>query len=69
VLQAAQQLDGHPAGEVVGRSAAHVLPPPEDARRIAAFTERCRARGGWSGTVAVRHRDGHTLTMAVRMCC
>ncbi|MGW5276246.1 SpoIIE family protein phosphatase [Streptomyces sp. NPDC004044] len=65
--QAAQQLVGYSAGEVVGRSAAHVLPPPEDARRASVFAEQCRAQGGWSGTVAVRHRDGHTLTMTLRI--
>jgi PAS domain S-box-containing protein len=65
--QAAEQLVGYSAGEVVGRSAAHVLPPPEDAGRASAFAEQCRAQGGWSGTVAVRHRDGHTLTMTLRV--
>ncbi|MFF4037215.1 PAS domain-containing protein [Streptomyces sp. NPDC001816] len=64
---AAQQLVGYSAGEVVGRSAAHVLPPPEDARRASAFAELCRARGGWSGTAAIRHRDGHTLRMTLRV--
>ncbi|MFE2578718.1 SpoIIE family protein phosphatase [Streptomyces sp. NPDC059378] len=64
---AAQQLVGYSAGEVVGRSAAHVLPPPEDARRASAFAELCRAQGGWSGTAAIRHRDGHTLRMMLRV--
>ncbi|MGY5117569.1 SpoIIE family protein phosphatase [Streptomyces sp. 900105755] len=64
---AAQQLVGYAAGEVVGRSVVQVLQPPEDARRAAAFAERCRARGGWSGTVAIRHRDGRTLRMALRV--
>ncbi|MGW1620826.1 SpoIIE family protein phosphatase [Streptomyces sp. NPDC002172] len=64
---AAQQLVGYSAGEVVGRSAAHVLPPPEDARRALAFAELCRARGGWSGTTAIRHRDGRTLRMTLRV--
>ncbi|MGV9562512.1 SpoIIE family protein phosphatase [Streptomyces sp. NPDC003480] len=65
--QAAQRLVGYSAGEVVGRSAAHVLPPPEDAGRASELAEQCRAQGGWSGTVAVRHRDGHTLTMTLRV--
>ncbi|MET8243794.1 SpoIIE family protein phosphatase [Streptomyces sp. NPDC005202] len=64
---AAQQLVGYSAGEVVGRSAARVLPPPADARRASAFAEQCRARGGWSGTAAIRHRDGHTLRMTLRV--
>ncbi|MFI9804603.1 SpoIIE family protein phosphatase [Streptomyces sp. NPDC052301] len=65
--QAAEQLVGYPAAEVVGRSAAHVLPPPEEARRASLFAEQCRARNGWSGTAAVRHRDGHTLKMSLRV--
>ncbi|MGW1051786.1 SpoIIE family protein phosphatase [Streptomyces sp. NPDC001118] len=65
--QAAQQLVGYSAGEVVGRSAAHVLRPPEEARRASTFAEECRAQGGWSGTVAIRHRDGHTLRMSLRV--
>ncbi|MER5917157.1 SpoIIE family protein phosphatase [Streptomyces sp. NPDC001982] len=65
--QAAEQLVGFSAGDVVGRSATHVLPPPEDAGRASVFAEQCRAQGGWSGTAAVRHRDGHTLTMTLRV--
>ncbi|MFI9614972.1 SpoIIE family protein phosphatase [Streptomyces sp. NPDC052023] len=65
--QAAQQLVGHTAKEIVGRSAALVLPPAEDAVRARAVAEQCRAEGGWSGTVQVRHRDGHTLRMTLRV--
>ncbi|MET7728457.1 SpoIIE family protein phosphatase [Streptomyces mirabilis] len=65
--QAAEQLVGYSAAEVVGRSAAHVLPPPEEARRASASAEQCRAQSGWSGTAAVRHRDGHTLRMTLRV--
>ncbi|WP_331743361.1 SpoIIE family protein phosphatase (plasmid) [Streptomyces sp. NBC_01136] len=65
--QAAQHLVGYSAGEVVGRSAAHVLASPEDALSASAFAERCRAQGGWSGTVTVRHRAGHTLKMTLRV--
>ncbi|MFF4963286.1 SpoIIE family protein phosphatase [Streptomyces sp. NPDC001222] len=65
--QAAEQLVGYSAREVVGRSAAHVLPPPEHAERASVFAEQCRAQGGWSGTVAIRHREGHTLTMTLRV--
>ncbi|MFE4956206.1 PAS domain S-box protein, partial [Streptomyces sp. NPDC056653] len=64
---AARQLVGYTAQEVVGRSAAHVLPPPEDVLRAASYAEQCRAQGGWSGTVAVRHRAGHTLKMTLRL--
>ncbi|MFF3518133.1 SpoIIE family protein phosphatase [Streptomyces sp. NPDC002573] len=65
--QAAQRLVGHSAREVVGRSALQVLPPCEDAPSASAVFEQCRAQGGWSGTVAVRHRDGRTLTMTLRV--
>ncbi|MER5669209.1 SpoIIE family protein phosphatase [Streptomyces mirabilis] len=64
---AAEQLVGYSAGEVVGRSAAHVLPPAEDAPSASAFAEQCRAQNGWSGTVMVRHRDGHAIKMTLRI--
>ncbi|MFD7472195.1 SpoIIE family protein phosphatase [Streptomyces sp. NPDC059837] len=64
---AAEQLVGYSAGEVVGRSAAHVLPPAEDAPSAATFAEQCRAQDGWSGTVMVRHRDGHAIKMTLRI--
>ncbi|MCZ0999242.1 SpoIIE family protein phosphatase [Streptomyces mirabilis] len=64
---AAEQLVGYSAGEVVGRSAAHVLPPAEGAPSASAFAEQCRAQGGWSGTVMVRHRDGHAIKMTLRI--
>ncbi|MEV6994794.1 SpoIIE family protein phosphatase [Streptomyces sp. NPDC093228] len=65
--QDAQRLVGHSAGEMVGRSALQALPRREDALSAAAAFEQCRAQGGWSGTVAVRHRDGRTLTMTLRV--
>ncbi|WP_328513272.1 PAS domain-containing SpoIIE family protein phosphatase/ATP-binding protein [Streptomyces mirabilis] len=64
---AAEQLVGYSAGEVVGRSAAHVLPPAEDAPSASAFAEQCRAQEGWSGAVTVRHRDGHAIKMTLRI--
>lgn len=64
---AAEQLVGYPAGEVVGRSAAHVLPPAKSAPSATAFAEQCRAQDGWSGTVTVRHRDGHAIKMTLRI--
>ncbi|MFF1744488.1 SpoIIE family protein phosphatase [Streptomyces mirabilis] len=64
---AAEQLVGYSAGEVVGQSAAHVLPPAEDALSASAFAEQCRAQDGWSGTVTVRHRDGHAINMTLRI--
>ncbi|MFE2708609.1 SpoIIE family protein phosphatase [Streptomyces mirabilis] len=64
---AAEQLVGYSAAEVVGRSAAHVLPPAESAPSAPAFAEQCRAQDGWSGTVTVRHRDGHAIKMTLRI--
>ncbi|MGW7524515.1 SpoIIE family protein phosphatase [Streptomyces sp. NPDC054783] len=65
--QAAERLVGHPAGDVVGRSAALVLPSSEEAATISAFVEQCRTQKGWSGTTAVRHRDGRILTVSLRI--
>ncbi|MEU8690540.1 SpoIIE family protein phosphatase [Streptomyces sp. NPDC048665] len=65
--QAAQRLVGYSAGEAVGQSAALVLPSFEEPPGVSAFAEQCRAQGGWSGTVAVRHRDGRTLNLSLRL--
>ncbi|MET8805731.1 PAS domain S-box protein [Streptomyces sp. NPDC004546] len=65
--QAARQLVGYSARDVVGRSAAHVLQSCDDATRVTSLAEQCRVQGGWSGTMAVRHRDGHTLTLTLRV--
>ncbi|WP_442811064.1 SpoIIE family protein phosphatase [Streptomyces sp. NBC_01217] len=65
--QAAEQLVGYSAGDVVGRSAALVLPFSEEAPTISAFVEQCRAQNGWSGTTAVRHRDGRVLNVSLRI--
>ncbi len=57
--EGARRLLGHPAAEVVGRPAAELLadggagaPPSSGDRR-------------WDGTLALRHRDGHTLSVWV----
>jgi PAS domain S-box-containing protein len=65
--QAAQQLLGYSAGDVVGRSVALVLPRPGGAPTASAFVGRCRARHGWSGTTAVRHRDGRMINVSLRV--
>ncbi|WNO77413.1 SpoIIE family protein phosphatase [Streptomyces sp. AM8-1-1] len=64
--QAAEHLVGYSAREMVGRSAAHVLESPEDTLRTSAFAEHCQSQDGWSGTVMVRHRDGHAINMTLR---
>ncbi|WP_345060037.1 SpoIIE family protein phosphatase [Streptomyces rameus] len=56
--EGARLLTGHPAGDVVGRPAADLL-----AADVAdgTLTER-------SGTIALRHRDGHRIEVAVTTC-
>ncbi|MGW4516345.1 SpoIIE family protein phosphatase [Streptomyces sp. NPDC004393] len=65
--QAAEQVVGHSAGQVVGRTADLVLPYFVDAPTTAAFVERCRARNGWPGTTEVLHRDGRVLDVSLRI--
>ncbi|MET8780195.1 SpoIIE family protein phosphatase [Streptomyces sp. NPDC004589] len=65
--QAAEQLLGYSAGDVVGRSAALVLPPSEETPTISALMEQCRAHNDWSGTMTVRHRDGRMLDINHRI--
>nr|WP_265737500.1 SpoIIE family protein phosphatase [Actinacidiphila soli] len=64
---AAQRLVGYSAREVVGRPAWFVMPLSRSMWQVQAFVEECRARGGWSGTTAVRHRDGRTLHVGLRI--
>ncbi|MFJ3306505.1 SpoIIE family protein phosphatase [Streptomyces sp. NPDC086549] len=63
----AEALLGHPAPEVVGRSAARLLAAPGDPARVAGVLERCRAGMGWSGRVPVRHRDGSGIDIDLRV--
>ncbi|MGW4518381.1 SpoIIE family protein phosphatase [Streptomyces sp. NPDC004393] len=65
--QAAQHVVGYCAEDVVGQSATLLLPSSEEALEVSAFAEQCRAQGGWSGTAAVRHRDGRTLNLSLRL--
>ncbi|MFF3585501.1 SpoIIE family protein phosphatase [Streptomyces mirabilis] len=65
--QAAQRLVNYSAGEVVGQSIAGLMTSPRYAMQASSFAEQCRAGGGWSGTVAVRHRDGRTLNLSLRI--
>jgi PAS domain S-box-containing protein len=65
--QAAERLVGYSAAEVVGRPAAVMLPSAEDRAKASAFARRCRARGGWSGLAALRHRDGRRLDVSLRV--
>ncbi|WUD79015.1 SpoIIE family protein phosphatase [Streptomyces sp. NBC_00510] len=64
---AAQRLVGYSAREVVGQPVWFVMPLSRSMWQVQAFVEECRVRGGWSGTTAVRHRDGRTLHVGVRI--
>ncbi|MGP4092175.1 SpoIIE family protein phosphatase [Streptomyces sp. KR55] len=65
--QAAERLVGYSAGDMVGRSAALVLPSFGEAPTMSVFVEQCRARNGWSGASAVRHHDGRVLDINLRI--
>ncbi|WAP55684.1 SpoIIE family protein phosphatase [Streptomyces sp. S465] len=59
--EGARQLLGHRAEEVLGRRAAELLAEPT-AGDTAGGAGPCLAEGArWSGTVALRHRDGHRV--------
>ncbi|MER6546105.1 SpoIIE family protein phosphatase [Streptomyces sp. NPDC001250] len=65
--RSAEVLLGHAAPDVVGVSAARLLAMPEDPARLAGVVARCRAGNGWSGQIAVRHRDGRRLDVQLRV--
>jgi PAS domain S-box-containing protein len=65
--RAAQRLCGHPASEVVGRSALEALVAPGDSSKAQELAERCRAEGGWSGLAGICHRSGHRLEVNLRV--
>ncbi|MEU1199855.1 SpoIIE family protein phosphatase [Streptomyces sp. NPDC005813] len=65
--QAAEELVGYGAGDIVGRSAALVVPSFGAAPTTSAFVEQCRAKNGWSGATTVRHRDGRVLDVNLRV--
>ncbi|MEV6532338.1 SpoIIE family protein phosphatase [Streptomyces sp. NPDC051639] len=65
--QAAENLVGYSPRDVVGRSAALVVPPSREVPTMSAYVERCRARDGWTGTTAVRNRDGRILNVSRRV--
>ncbi|MFJ8095166.1 SpoIIE family protein phosphatase [Streptomyces griseofuscus] len=60
--EGARLLMGHPAEAVVGRPATELLAAELPAAALAART------GTRHGTVALRHRDGHRLDLAVTAC-
>ncbi|MGD3110815.1 SpoIIE family protein phosphatase [Streptomyces sp. YGL11-2] len=64
--EGAERLLGHPAADVVGRSVTALL-VPEDAARVTALTEECRAHGGWSGPLTARRKDGGPVGVVVQL--
>ncbi|MFJ7327625.1 SpoIIE family protein phosphatase [Streptomyces cyaneofuscatus] len=63
----AEALLGYAAAEVVGRSAALLLPGAPDTRRTAAIAARSREGSGWSGQIALRGRDDRLIDIDVRV--
>ncbi|MFE5004053.1 SpoIIE family protein phosphatase [Streptomyces sp. NPDC056696] len=63
----AEELLGCPAREVVGGSAARLLAMRGDPARVAGIAERCRGGMGWSGLIPVRHRDGSSIDVDLRV--
>ncbi|WP_369220808.1 SpoIIE family protein phosphatase [Streptomyces sp. R39] len=63
----AQTLLGHPAAAVLGRPAARLLAMRLDPARAAGVAERCRSGMGWSGLVPVRHQDGRSVVVDLRV--
>ncbi|MBW8699096.1 Phosphoserine phosphatase RsbU [Streptomyces sp. MBT84] len=63
--RAAQWLFGYSSAEVVSQPASLLFPPFPSA--TAAFVKQCRARGGWFGRAAVRHRAGHRREVSLRL--
>ncbi|MFE6933486.1 SpoIIE family protein phosphatase [Streptomyces sp. NPDC057699] len=63
----AEALLGHPAKEVCGTPAVELLTTRGD--REAARTGRDRPEAGrsWNGVLALRHRDGHEVRVALRV--
>ncbi|MFI1925891.1 MULTISPECIES: SpoIIE family protein phosphatase [unclassified Streptomyces] len=63
----AEALLDRPASQVVGRSAAELVAMDRDPARVAGVAARCRAGMGWSGVVSLRHRDGRSVDVDLRV--
>ena len=62
----AQALLGYRAREILGRPAASLLTGEADL--ASAMSEPRRTGNGWEGLIAVRHRSGHRVELALRAC-
>ncbi|WP_244217148.1 SpoIIE family protein phosphatase [Streptomyces carpinensis] len=62
-----QALLGYSADEVCGRSAADLLVGQEARKAVRAARERYWAGECWDGVLAMRHRDGHQVQIALRV--
>ncbi|MYX34851.1 MULTISPECIES: SpoIIE family protein phosphatase [unclassified Streptomyces] len=65
--QAAERLVGYGAGDIVGCSAALVVPSFGAATTTDAFVERLLAENGWPGASAVRRHDGNLVDVSLRI--
>ncbi|WP_230196577.1 SpoIIE family protein phosphatase [Streptomyces coriariae] len=63
----AEALLDRPASQVVGHSAADLVAMDRDPARVAGVAARCRAGMGWSGVVSVRHHDGRSVDVDLRV--
>ena len=63
----AQSLLGYRADEICGMPAAGLLAAPDDGDTVRQAHERGTTGQVWDGVVSLRHRDGHTVEVAVRV--
>ncbi|MEU6069652.1 SpoIIE family protein phosphatase [Streptomyces sp. NPDC047082] len=61
----AESLLGHPSRDAVGHPVESVL---ADRNLVAAVSRLRRTGHGWNGVLAARHRAGHIVDVAVRVC-
>ncbi|MFS4092575.1 SpoIIE family protein phosphatase [Streptomyces sp. AF1A] len=65
--QVAQQLVGYSAAEMVGRSADVLLVAADDRAKASRALQESTRRGCWSDLAQVRHRDGRSIDVRLRV--